>query len=61
LAAEHADLPVPVGEALRDYFAACRNWLISADKQGIGPIISRNGCGSQQSRGIHKRTRLFSA
>jgi TetR/AcrR family transcriptional regulator, transcriptional repressor for nem operon len=30
LAAEHAGLPEPVGEALRDYFAACRNWLISA-------------------------------
>jgi TetR/AcrR family transcriptional regulator, transcriptional repressor for nem operon len=30
LAAEHASLPEPVGEALIDYFAACRNWLISA-------------------------------
>ena len=36
LAAEHAGLPEPVGEALRDYFAACRNWLISAFvKSGI--------------------------
>lgn len=30
LAAEHAGLPKPVGDALRDYFAACRNWLIAA-------------------------------
>ena len=30
LAAEHAGLPEPVGEALKDYFVACRNWLISA-------------------------------
>jgi TetR/AcrR family transcriptional regulator, transcriptional repressor for nem operon len=30
LAAEHAGLPEPVGQALKDYFAACRNWLISA-------------------------------
>lgn len=30
LAAEHASLPEPVGEALKDYFVACRNWLISA-------------------------------
>jgi TetR/AcrR family transcriptional repressor of nem operon len=37
LAAEHAGLPEPVGEALRDYFAACRNWLISAFvKSGAG-------------------------
>jgi hypothetical protein len=30
LAAEHASLPEPVGEALKDYFVACRNWLVSA-------------------------------
>jgi TetR/AcrR family transcriptional repressor of nem operon len=30
LAAEHAGLPEPVGEALKDYLVACRNWLISA-------------------------------
>ena len=30
LAAEHAGLPEPVGEALKDYFVACRNWLILA-------------------------------
>ncbi len=37
LAAEHAGLPEPVGEALIDYFAACRNWLISAFvKSGAG-------------------------
>jgi TetR/AcrR family transcriptional regulator, transcriptional repressor for nem operon len=30
LAAEHAGLPAPVGEALKSYFVACRNWLISA-------------------------------
>ena len=37
LAAEHAGLPAPVGEALMDYFAACRNWLISAFvKSGAG-------------------------
>lgn len=30
LAAEHAGLPEPVGAALKDYFIACRDWLISA-------------------------------
>jgi hypothetical protein len=30
LAAEHAGLPEPVGEALKDYFLACRNWLLAA-------------------------------
>src|ERR1700722_5492624 len=30
LAAECAGLPQPVGETLRDYFLACRAWLISA-------------------------------
>jgi hypothetical protein len=30
LAAEHAGLPEPVGDALKDYLVACRNWLISA-------------------------------
>jgi TetR/AcrR family transcriptional regulator, transcriptional repressor for nem operon len=30
LAAERAGLPEPVGEALKDYLVACRNWLISA-------------------------------
>jgi TetR/AcrR family transcriptional repressor of nem operon len=30
LAAEHAGLPEPVGEALKDYLGACRNWLILA-------------------------------
>jgi TetR/AcrR family transcriptional repressor of nem operon len=30
LAAEHAGLPAAVGQALTDYFVACRNWLISA-------------------------------
>src|ERR1700722_9363880 len=28
LAAEHAGLPAPVGQALTEYFVACRNWLI---------------------------------
>ena len=32
LAAEHAGVPEPVSEALRDYLGACRNWLISAFK-----------------------------
>lgn len=30
LAAEHAGLPEPVREALKDYLVACRYWLISA-------------------------------
>jgi TetR/AcrR family transcriptional repressor of nem operon len=30
LAAEHAGLPEPVGEAIKDYFLACRNWLLAA-------------------------------
>jgi TetR/AcrR family transcriptional regulator, transcriptional repressor for nem operon len=30
LAAERAGLPEPVAEALKDYFVACRNWLVSA-------------------------------
>ena len=30
LAAEHAGLPEPVADALKDYFVACRNWLVSA-------------------------------
>jgi TetR/AcrR family transcriptional regulator, transcriptional repressor for nem operon len=30
LAAEHAGLPAPVDRALKDYFSACRNWLIAA-------------------------------
>jgi TetR/AcrR family transcriptional regulator, transcriptional repressor for nem operon len=42
LAAEHAGLPEPVGEALRDYFVACRNWLISAFvKSGVGEPENR--------------------
>jgi TetR/AcrR family transcriptional repressor of nem operon len=37
LAAEHAGLPEPVGAALKDYFVACRNWLISAfARSGVG-------------------------
>jgi TetR/AcrR family transcriptional repressor of nem operon len=44
LAAEHAGLPEPVGEALKDYFAACRNWLIS--------VFVRSGAGEPEKRAM---------
>ena len=44
LAAEHAGLPEPVGEALIDYFAACRNWLIS--------VFVKSGAGEPEKRAL---------
>lgn len=44
LAAEHAGLPEPVGEALKGYLVACRNWLISA--------FAGSGAGEPEKRAL---------
>jgi TetR/AcrR family transcriptional repressor of nem operon len=44
LAAEHAGLPEPVGEALKGYLVACRDWLISA--------FAGSGAGEPEKRAL---------
>jgi len=44
LAAEHASLPEPVADALKDYFVACRNWLVSA--------FAGSGAGEPEQRAL---------
>src|ERR1700746_898527 len=44
LAAEHASLPEPVANALKDYFVACRNWLVSA--------FAGSGAGEPEKRAL---------